>query len=196
MKKLIILCISLLLLSSCRSIKKNKTEDVVKTELTENVNINIKLDSIVKVLNKSTQKYQEQTLEKINQTTSDLELRFEPKFDSLGKLIPLNFERIVNGKVKESIKSSGGQIIYTSSNNVKDVEKNVTIIDERMDYLESEIYTLIDKNIALQQKYEALEKSMSKEVESTGFKWWWWLLIIVLLFLSYRFIFYGFKRIS
>lgn len=183
MKKLIILCLGLLLLSSCRSVKKNKAEDFVKTDLTENVNINSKFDSLVKVLNKSSQMHQEQTFEKLNEATSNLELRFEPKFDSLGKLIPLNFERIVNGKVKESIKSNGGQIIYTSSNNVKDVEKNVTIIDERMDYLESEIHTLIDKNIALQQKYEALEKSSSKEVKSTGFQWWWIFAIILFGFL-------------
>ena len=183
MKKLIILCFGLLLLSSCRSVKKTQSENLTKTDLTENVNFNSKFDSLVKVLNMSTQKYQEQTFEKVNQATSNLELRFEPKFDSLGKLIPLNFERIVNGKVKESIKSNGGQIIYTSSNNVKDVEKNVIIMDERMDMLESEIYTLIDKNIALQQKYEALEKSSSKEVKSTGFQWWWVFVIILFGFL-------------
>jgi hypothetical protein len=183
MKKLIILYIGLMLFSSCRSVKKTQSENLTKTDLTENVNFNSKFDSLVKVLNKSSQMHQEQTFEKLNEATSNLELRFEPKFDSLGKLIPLNFERIVNGKVKESIKSDGGQIIYTSSNNVKDVEKNVTIIDERMDYLESEIHTLIDKNIALQQKYEALEKSSSKEVKSTGFQWWWIFVIILFGFL-------------
>ena len=183
MKKLIILCVGLMLFSSCRSVKKTQSENLTKTDLTENVNFNSKFDSLVKVLNKSSQMHQEQTFEKLNEATSNLELRFEPKFDSLGKLIPLNFERIVNGKVKESIKSDGGQIIYTSSNNVKDVEKNVTIIDERMDYLESEIHTLIDKNIALQQKYEALEKSSIKEVKSTGFQWWWIFVIILFGFL-------------
>lgn len=187
MKKFIILFIGLLLIN-CRTVHKTKTENLVKTDLTENVNINSKFDSLAKVLNQSSQKHQEQTFEKLNQTTSDLELRFEPKFDSLGKLIPLNFERIVNGKVKESIKSSGGQIIYKSSNEVKDVEKNVIIIDERMDYLESEINTLTDKNIALQQKYEALEKSNSKEVKSTTLHWWFYLLIAALLFISFRFI--------
>lgn len=187
MKKLIIIGLSLLLLSSCRSVQKSKTEDLVKTDLTENVNINSKLDSIVKVLNKSSQKYKEEFSEKINESTSNFELRFEPKFDSLGKLIPLNFERIVNGKVKESIKSNGGQIIYTSSNEVKDVEKSVRIIDERMDYLESEINTLVDKNIALQQKYEDLQKTASKEVKSTGFQWWF-LVVVLVVFLIYRFI--------
>lgn len=184
MKKIIILFICLLLIN-CRTVQKNKTEDFLKTDLTENVNINSKLDSIVKVLNKSSQKYQEEFSEKINQSNSNLELRFEPKFDSLGKLIPLNFERIVNGKVKESIKSNGGQIIYTSSNDAKHIERNVVMMDERLDYLESEIYTLIDKNIALQQKYEALEKSTSKEVKTTGFPWWLWIILILFAMFIY-----------
>ena len=168
MKKIYLLFFVFLLVG-CSTLKKQK--QITEKESSENSNsvLNKKIDSLYKLINDQKSIQEKKIDEKLKSSNEELEVRLKPKFDSLGNLIPVDYQRVVDGKIKESIKSVGGEIIYKTVNDSKDYSKNYSELNQKIDYLESALSSYKEDKESLKKRLYSLEHIKTKDKKVTDF---------------------------
>lgn len=154
--------------------------------------INQKVDSLSKGFKRETSQNNKIISEKIDKSSTDLEIKFKPQIDSLGSLIPVNYERIIDGKIKESIRTTGASVMFKRNNSTKNSNNQLKEFSSKFTEFENQINLIKEENENLKSKIDSFEKTKEKTKTVIDFSFMFYIMFF-LMFLVLIFIFLFFR---
>lgn len=187
-KILVILIATIVLLTSCGSIKKTKsiTNESKKTDLA--INSDIK-ESKKEVVDTTSSKKAAENTEKTSDTKKTevkTKVVLQTEKDSAGNLKPAKYTNKQNGKVKSEITITGnGQVIVETTET--DISEKSTSNSDKTEIIDSSSKkesnhhknTKID--IRANETIDKMQLDISKKTSNFFlFQWWFWLIVVII----------------
>jgi len=177
MKRAFLGIISLLLITSCASVKKNETREEKSASSVE-----VNADSIAKL--KEQLKTANKTIEELKTKKTTTEIKYKPEIDpATGKAKPFNYETKENGKPKTSVHVDGnGEVTIRSEE-----EETQQIREQYSDSIRDITHEFNRRLQAQASTIQSLESHKSKTGGGSFWLWFWIILLAILLAVSIYF---------